>query len=233
MGFDLPYFASQLFCPSPAFLAGLGVTLGVGIAAELLGFALALALVQARLCRCRPLRAAAATYVWVLRGTPLLVQIVFLYTGLAAAGLCRFSDISVAGLTLPGNLQAAVVALALHEAAYLTEILRAGIQAVPPGQVEAARALGMRGFTIRRRIELPQALRAMLPALGNQLSAVLKNTTLVSVIGVSEMLLATETLNAITFRTFELYTILALYFLLIAGACSIMQHAVEQNWRRI
>src|SRR5579862_3383707 len=180
--FDCAYFWAQLLHPQPLFWAGFGMTLLLGVSAQALGFAGGLALALARRAHWLPLKLSAIAYIWVIRGTPLLVQIMFLYSGLAAAGLVRFSDVSLAGLLLPGNVQAAILALGLHEAAYMAEILRAGMQAVPCEEIEAAMALGAGPGMVLRSIILPRGLRLALPAIGNQFNAVLKNTTLVSVI---------------------------------------------------
>jgi polar amino acid transport system permease protein len=222
MNFDWAYFWAQLLTPSAAFLDGLLLTVLMAVSAQAIGSALGLAIAFARLSRSRALRLPAAAYIWVVRGTPLLVLIVFIYTGLAAAGLLRFQDITVAGLTLPGSVQAGIAALAISEAAYMAEIFRAGILAVDPGQADAARALGMSAALTMRRIVLPQALRIVLLPIGNQFNITLKNTTLVSVIGVSEMFLVTESINSATFRTFELYAVLAIYFLLLTGAWNLV-----------
>jgi len=230
-GFDPGYFWAALVHPKSVFLAGLGVTLLLSVSAQVLGFGLGLGLALARASPRRILQFSAGAYIWVIRGTPLLVQIVFLYTGLAAAGILRFSDFRVGGVVFPGNLQAAILALALHEGAYMAEILRAGMAAVPCGQIEAALALGLGRGIILRRILLPQAIRIVLPAIGNQFNAVLKNTTLVSVIGVSEMLLATETIDSVTFRTFELYAVLAIYFLLLTSLWNLVLLGLEHRLR--
>jgi polar amino acid transport system permease protein len=229
--FDTEYFWAQLVHPQHVFLAGLGVTLLLGVSAQSFGFAIGLATALARMSPRRLLNIPATAYIWVIRGTPLLVQIMFLYTGLAAAGILRFSDFSLGGVVFPGNLQAAMLALALHEGAYMAEILRAGMLAVPCEQIEAAMALGAGPGVLLRRIILPQGLRIVLPALGNQFNSVLKNTTLVSIIGVSEMLLATETIDSVTFRTFELYAVLAIYFLLLTSFWNLALLWVERRTR--
>jgi polar amino acid transport system permease protein len=230
MSFDFGFFWRQLLEPSELFLRGLLLTLGLSAASQLLGSALGLGLALARLAPLRPLRWLAGGYVFALRGTPLLVQIVFLYTGLAAAGLFRFQDLQLGPLLLPGNVQAGIVALSLNEAAYMAEILRAAIGAVDPGQSEAARALGMTPALRLRRIVLPQALRTALPPLGNEFNAMLKNSALVSAIGVPELLLVTETLTSATFRVFELYAVVALYYLALTALWACVQRWLEARF---
>jgi polar amino acid transport system permease protein len=133
-------------------------------------------------------------------------------------------------VTFPGNVQAGILALAINEAAYMAEIFRAGIGAVDKGQFEAARALGMGNVIMMRYVILPQAFRIILLPIGNQFNIMLKNTTLVSVIGVSEMLLVTETINSATFRTFELYSVLALYFLLLTSVWNLVMFWAEKKF---
>lgn len=215
--------------PSSSFLEGLGLTVFMAVAAEIIGVVLGLVAAQIRLSRYRALRYCAGVYVWAVRGTPLLVQIVFIYTGLAAAGIMHFHDITVGSITLPGNLQAGILALGLHEGAYMAEIFRAGILAVDVGQFEASKSLGMPPLMMMRHVVLPQALRVVLLPIGNQFNILLKNTTLVSVIGVSEMLLVTETINSATFRTFELYAVLGIYFLLLTSAWSLFMSWAEKR----
>lgn len=229
MHFDWSFFWSQLVTPSGSFLTGLGLTVFMAVSAEIMGFVLGLIVAQMRLSRYRALRAISSFYVWAVRGTPLLVQIVFIYTGLAAAGIMRFQDLSLGGVTFPGNLQAGILALGIHEGAYMAEIFRAGILAVDKGQFEAAKSLGMPPLMMMRHVVLPQALRIVLLPIGNQFNILLKNTTLVSVIGVSEMLLVTETINSATFRTFELYAVLGIYFLLLTSAWTLFMSWVEKR----
>ena len=174
------------------------------------------------------LRFVVSFYVWVMRGTPLLVQIVFIYTGLAAANIFRFEDIDLGFLTLPGNIQAGILALTLNEGAYMSEIIRAGISSVGIGQTEAAKSLGMTYWLYMRRIILPQAARVIIPPLGNEFNSMLKNTTLLSVIGVPELLLATQMVTSATFRVFELYLVVACYFLSLTTLWGFVQRYLER-----
>ena len=229
MHFDWPYFWHQLLHPNGAFLEGLWLTIAISVSGQALGLAIGLPMALARLSRLPALSYAARGYILVMRGTPLLVQIVFIYTGLAAADLVRFHDWQLGALVIPGNVQAGILALGLNEGAYMAEIFRAGIEAVDRGQAEAAKALGMPPGMILRRVVLPQALRVVLLPIGNQFNIMLKNSTLVSVIGVSEMLLVTETINSATFRTFELYSVLAIYFLVLTSIWTLMMIWIERR----
>ena len=229
MHFDWPYFWQQLFHPPGAFLEGLWITILVSVCGQAIGLGIGLPVALARMGRSRVLAWAARGYILAMRGTPLLVQIVFIYTGLAAADILRFHDWHAGPLSLAGNVQAGILALGLNEGAYMAEIFRAGITAVDRGQTEAAKVLGMPPWMILRRIVLPQALRIVLLPIGNQFNIMLKNSTLVSIIGVSEMLLVTETINSATFRTFELYSVLGIYFLVLTSIWTLMLRWIERR----
>jgi polar amino acid transport system permease protein len=228
VSFDWPFFWHYLLRPSSAYLNGLMLTLVLSVAAQTLGTFLGLFAALGRMSRLAVLHYPIRGYIWIMRGTPLLVQIVFIYTGLAAGGIFRFEDISLGILTIPGNVQAGLVALSLNEAAYMAEIIRAGISSVESGQTEAAKSLGMTYGLLMRRIVLPQAARFVIPPLGNEFNAMLKNTTLVSVIGVPELLLTTETLTSATFRVFELYSVVALYYLTLTTVWGVIQNRIER-----
>ena len=227
MSFDWPFFWQHLFEPNSLFVNGLVLTVVLSVVSQLIGTALGLAAALARISNIGALRTGARFYIWVMRGTPLLVQIVFIYTGLAAANIVHFQDFDLGLFVIAGNVQAGILALSLNEGAYMAEIIRAGIASVDHGQSEAASSLGMTRALLMRRIILPQAARLIIPPLGNQFNIMLKNSTLVSIIGVPELLLATETINSATFRTFELYTVVGLYFLTLTTLWAFVQHGIE------
>src|SRR4051812_34017915 len=230
MNFDWTSFWHYLFQPTSVYLHGLWLTLSLSVVSQSFGTVIGVAAALGTQSRFRAVRALVAFYTWLFRGTPLLVQIVFIYTALAAGGIFRFQDIDLGFVTIPGNIQAAIVALSLNEGAYMTEIIRAGILAVDNGQTEAAKSLGMTFFKLMRRIVLPQATGVIVPPLGNEFNAMLKNTTLVSVIGVPELLLATQMITSATFRVFELYTVVALYYLALTTVWGFVQSAIERRF---
>jgi polar amino acid transport system permease protein len=221
MNFSWEIFRKFLMTPSPAYLHGLLLTCGISVCAILLGVALGLCIALMRLSPSRPLQYLARGYIWAVRGTPLLVQIVFLYTAFAAADIFRFHDLDFGVFTLPGNIQAAVLALGMNSAAYMAEIIRAGLSAVD-----------MTSALLMRRIVLPQALRVIVPPMGNEFNVMLKNTTLVSVIGVQELMLSTQMITSVNFRVFELYLVLAIYFLLLTTLWSFVQRRLEAHFGR-
>ena len=230
MKFDWGFFAQHLFEPSSVYLHGLWLTLSISVIAQSLGTAIGVVGALGTQSRFRAVRSLVTFYTWLMRGTPLLVQIVFIYTALAAGGIFRFEDIDLGFVVIPGNIQAAILALSLNEGAYMTEIVRAGILSVDSGQTEAAKSLGMTYLKFMRRIILPQAARVIIPPLGNEFNAMLKNTTLVSVIGVPELLLATQMVTSATFRVFELYTVVALYYLTLTTLWGFVQRAIERRF---
>jgi polar amino acid transport system permease protein len=230
MRFDWDFFAKHLFEPTSFFLYGLWLTLIISVISQSIGTTIGVAGALGSQSHFRIVRSVVAFYTWIFRGTPLLVQIVFGYTALAAAGVFRFDDIHLGFLVIPGNLQAGVVVLSLNEGAYMTEIVRAGILSVDHGQTEAAKSLGMTYFKFMRRIILPQAARVIIPPLGNEFNAMLKNTTLLSVIGVPEMMQITGTQNSATFRTFELYSVVALYYLALTTLWGFAQRAIDRRF---
>jgi polar amino acid transport system permease protein len=230
MNFDWAFFWRYLFEPSSVYLHGLWLTLSLSVISQGIGTLIGVAAALGTQSRFRAIRALVAFYTWLMRGTPLLVQIVFIYTALAAGGVFRFQDLDLGFISIAGNIQAAIVALSLNEGAYMTEIVRAGILSVDNGQSEAAKSLGMTYLKLMRRIVLPQAVRVILPPLGNEFNAMLKNTTLVSVIGVPELLLATQMVTSATFRVFELYTVVALYYLTLTTLWGFVQQAIERRY---
>ncbi|HEY8013177.1 MAG TPA: amino acid ABC transporter permease [Dongiaceae bacterium] len=230
MAFDWGFFWHYLLEPSSVYLHGLWLTLSLSVISQSLGTVIGLFAALGRLSRFRLIQTIVGFYVWVMRGTPLLVQIVFIYTGLAAGNIFRFEDIDLGFVVLPGNIQAAILALSLNEGAYMSEIIRAGIASVDIGQTEAAKSLGMTYGKLMRRIVLPQAARVILPPLGNDFNGMLKNTTLVSVIGVPELLLATQMITSATFRVFELYLVVALYYLTLTTLWGFVQQWIERRF---
>ena len=230
MNFDWAFFWRYLFEPSSVYLHGLWLTLSLSVISQSLGTLIGVVAALGTQSRFRWVRTLVGFYTWLMRGTPLLVQIVFIYTALAAGGIFRFEDWNLGFVVIPGNIQAGIVALSLNEGAYMTEIVRAGILSVDRGQTEAARSLGMTYLKLMRRIILPQAARVIVPPLGNEFNAMLKNTTLVSVIGVPELLLATQMVTSATFRVFELYTVVALYYLTLTTLWGFVQRLIERRF---
>ena len=196
-------------------------TIGLTVSTLLLGSILGLALAAMRLSRRRWVSRLAQGYVWIFRGTPLLVQLIIIYTGLPQLGLVRFTV-----------LESAVIGLALNEAAYLSEILRGGILSVAKGQTEAARALGLGPFQIFRLVVLPQALRVIIPPLGNSVNGLLKTTSIASVISMEEVLRRGQILMQQKFQVLEVFMVVAILYLAMTTCWDFVQRHIEAYYGR-
>jgi polar amino acid transport system permease protein len=229
VSFDWAFFFKNLVTPSGPFLQGLVLTVVISIAAMAGALLVGLVIALMRRSGLALLRGVASFYIWLIRGTPLLVQLVIIYTGLAAANVVRFQDAEIGGLLIKAAVQAAIVGLIINESAYISEIIRAGLDSVAIGQSEAASALGMTGASAMRWIILPQALRLMVPPLGNSFNGLMKSTSILSVIGVSEMFLVAQSISASTFKTFEIFTAVAVYYLLLTTIWTVVQAWIERR----
>lgn len=196
----------------PDLLGGLALTLQLTILSLVLGFFVAVAVALIRLSPYRPLSALAHGYVFVFRGTPLLVQIFLIYYGLSQFEAVRAS---VLWVFFREPFWCAILALTLNTGAYTSEIIRGGIQSVPWGQLEAARAAGMSGFLLFRRIVFPIAIRQALPAYGNEIILMVKATSLASTITLLEVTGIARSIIARTFAPVEIFIVAGAIYLLI------------------
>jgi amine acid ABC transporter, permease protein, 3-TM region, His/Glu/Gln/Arg/opine family len=224
------YFFNSVFHPDGLILSGVGLTLGIAVASQLIGVILGVFGALGRVARFLPLRFLANFYVWFFRGTPLLVQITFIYFGLGVVGLYAWDRHPLLGV--PGAIQAGILALGLNEGAYMTEIVRAGILAIDPGQMEAAKSLGMPYSMAMRRIVLPQAARVIVPPLGNEFNNMLKTTSLLVIISVPELYVIFSRKNGTLFAPFELFLAAAVWYLLLTTIWSIIQSRIERRLGR-
>lgn len=229
MKFDWPYFWQSLLTPSPQFLNGLALTIIISVVAMALALILGLIIALMGRSKFLPFKIFASLYIWVIRGTPLLVQLVIIYTGFAAANVFRFEDANLVGMLIKGAVQAAIIALMLNESAYISEIVRSGLESVDRGQNEAALSLGMTPMHAMRKIIVPQAIRIMVPPLGNSFNGLMKSTSILSIIGVSEMFQVGSTMSAATFKVFEIYMVVALYYLLLTTVWTFIQAWIENT----
>ena len=205
----------------PRLLDGMWSTLILTGLSGIFGMALGLIVVFARISQNRLVSGAAATYITVIRGTPLLLQILFIFFALP----------TLVGIRLDA-WPAGVMALSCNAAAYLAEIFRAGIQSIDKGQMEAARTLGMTYGLAMRRIILPQTVKRLIPPVVNELAALAKDTSLVSVIALSELLYVTQRLGAKYLRPWEVYVWAGTGYLLIVVALSTFAHSLETRLAR-
>jgi polar amino acid transport system permease protein len=232
--FDTQYFLNFVFNPPPTLLNGLTVTVFAAIAAQLIGVALGVALALAGLSRLWPLRLLNRLYLWFFRGTPTLVQLMLLYFGVPyLLGFDLFPDtVRIDFITISGALIAGITAFGLHEAAYMSEICRSGIQSIERGQTDAAKSLGMWPALTFRRVILPQATRIIIPPLGNQFNHMLKMTSLLSIIGVGELFRIAEQMQAQSYRTFEVYLGISIYYLALTAIWTCIQNLIEYRLNR-
>ena len=213
---------------APAILRGLRTTVVLAVLAAIVGLVLGVLLAVMRLSPSPVLRLFSGGYTWLLRGTPLLVQI--LLWGNLALLFEHIGPFDTNALVTP--FVASIVALGLNEAAYMAEIVRAGILAVDHGQVDASLALGMSRALAMRRIILPQALRVIIPPAGNQFISLLKATSLVSVIAGGDLLTAAENISSANLKTIELMLVATFWYLVLTTITSVGQYIVERRLAR-
>ncbi|MGW7509993.1 amino acid ABC transporter permease [Streptomyces massasporeus] len=214
------------------------VTLQLTAYATVLGFLLGTVLAFMRLSRSPVLSTVAWTYIWVFRSIPMIVQLVFwfnlsaLYKELGVG--IPFGPVfwSVDSNTLIGTIGAAVIGLTLHQAAYAAEIVRGGVIAVDPGQLEAAAALGIPRFRQIRRIVLPQAMRAILPTAGNEIIGLLKGTSVVYVMSIGELFYQVQVIYGRNGRVIPLLLVATAWYVVLTSLLSVAQYYVERRYAR-
>ena len=194
------------------FEEGIINTLIIAAFAVLFGTILGTLMASMRMSRILPLRWIATAYIEFIRGTPLMVQLMFIFYGLPMAGI-TLPDIS----WIPNfsRFSAGIIAMSLNSCAYTAEIIRSGVQAVDNGQMEAARSVGFSHSQAMRLVVLPQAIKNILPALGNEFVTVIKESSIVSVIGIADLMFRTNDVIAVTYKNLECLAVAALcYFVL-------------------
>jgi polar amino acid transport system permease protein len=223
-------------------LAGIRTTIEITLISIVLGALIGTALAVLMTSPDRLSRGIAKTYVWFFRGVPLLVQLIFWFNLATIFPRIRLStpftssvvfDSSTNKLITP--IFAAVLAFALHEAAFMAEIIRAGFQAVAVGEVEAAQSLGFTRWQVFRKIRLPQAMGVIIPPTGNQVITVLKTTALVSVISVKDLLYSVQIVYSRTFQVIPLLLVATIWYLVVVSVMTLVQRQVERyfnKWRR-
>ncbi len=226
------YFATD------AILRAVWVTLQLTLYGTVLGFALGVVLAFMRLSDSPFLRAVAFGYVWAFRSIPLIVQLLFwfnlayLYEELSIGipfgpGFYSFDTVG-----LVGAMSAAVLGLALHQAAYAAEIVRGGVLAVDAGQLEAAASLGIPRLRRLRRIVLPQAMRSILPNAANEIVSLFKGTSIVSVMAIGELFYQVQVVYGRTGRVVPLLMVATVWYVLLTTALSVVQHYVERHYAK-
>jgi polar amino acid transport system permease protein len=231
--FDWQIFWQYLWPPTafqnPLIRNGLIATIVMSVIAQAVGVILGLFAALAKMSKFAPLRSIADAYIWYFRGTPLLVQMALLYFGFGVTHIYDFPDLHLGVTTITGAIQAAVAALAINEGAYMAEIVRAGIESIDPGQMEAAKSLGMTFGLAMRRIILPQATKVIIPPLGNEFNNMMKTTSLAVTVGATELWFGFTQVNAGVFKPFELFIVASLYYLALTTIWAVIQSRIEAS----
>ncbi len=201
-------------------LAGLMITITLTLIVITLSLVLGVFVALGRLSPIRPLRIAVTAYVEVMRSTPLLLQLIYIYFVLPYVGIRL--DPFVAG----------VVGLTINYTAYMSEVYRSGIQAIPRGQLDAAAALGMRSSLAMRRIVLPQAIRIVIPVLGNYFVSLFKDTSLTSALTIQELLFSGQIIAARTYNYFTIYTMVFVMYLAVGYPAGLLVRYLEHISKR-
>lgn len=217
-------YLSGIFTPNTIRLLGNGalVTIQVTLLSGSLGLILGLAAALGRMSKVKPAKVLAVIYIEFFRGTPLLVQLFILYFGLPSLPFIEPMSAYWTG----------VLGLTLYIGAYYAEIIRGAFNAIPKGQREAAEVLGLSVLDIFRFVLIPQAIRIAVPALGNQFISLIKDSTLVSVITVNELLLAGRNVISRTFEPMTVYLAIAIIYLIMSNLTAIAIGAIERRYNR-
>ena len=209
----------ELFKKSlPSLLSGLGVTIKIAFFAIIIACVLGLIFGILSISKYKIIRGIAFIYTTIIRGTPLMIQAMFIFFGLGQFLGIRFNPVS-AGIWI----------LALNSGAYLSEIFRGGIQAVDIGQMEAARSLGMPASMAMRKVILPQAIKIMVPSLMNQFIIAIKDTSILSVISIRELMQSGQIIVGTTYKAFEIYGIVAIMYLVLITLLMWVSKLVERR----
>jgi polar amino acid transport system permease protein len=202
------------------FLDGAVFTIILAVFTVLFGVLLGVVLALLRISKNKFLNFIATVYIEFIRGTPLMVQLFIIYFGLP----------NLVGFNMP-DMAAAIMALSINSAAYVAEIIRAGIQAVDKGQMEAARSLGMTHAMAMRYIIIPQAVKNILPALGNEFIVVIKESSIVSVIGIGELMYNADTVRGNTYKAFEPLMVAAFMYFIMTFTLSKLMGRFERRMK--
>jgi polar amino acid transport system permease protein len=217
-GFDVSNFLDALV--NPFLLLGALVTAGLTVVGLIGGFVFGLLVAVMRSSPWKAISRFAQVYIWFFRGTPLLIQMVAIYSGLPQIGI-KF-----------GVFTSVVVALVSNEAAYMAEIIRGGFLAIPPGQTDAAKALGLNRWQTLAKVQLPQAVRIILPAVGNSVNGLLKATSIASVISMEELMRRSEMIMQVKFDVLEVFAAAAVDYLVLTTLWDQVQKYLERRFNR-
>ncbi|WP_205439594.1 amino acid ABC transporter permease [Peribacillus alkalitolerans] len=201
----------------PFLIKAAVVTMQLSLVSIIVGLVLGLFIALMRISKIKVLSYIAQFYIWIIRGTPMLVQLFLVYFGLPQIGIELSPFLS------------SVIALGMNAAAYIAEIYRGGIMSVPTGQVEAAESLGMRYPAIMKKIILPQAIRVSVPSLGNQAVMMLKDSSLASLVTVSELMMVSQRFASTNYAFIEFYIVAAGFYLVMTTIFTFILNKVEHR----
>ncbi len=201
------------------YLKGTGITIFVSFFGVIFGVVLGMILALMKLSKKKILNKPASMYINFVRGTPLLVQVFLVYYGLPRIGV-----------GIP-DIWLVILAVSLNSAAYVAEIIRAGIQSIDKGQMEAARSLGMHHKMAMRYIIIPQAFKNILPALGNEFIILIKESAIISIVGIHDLMYNTDTLRGITYKPFIPLVYAAIIYFILTYSLSKLLHVAERRLR--
>jgi len=224
--FDFSFFTKYY----PFYIDGIKNTVVLAVFTVILGFFLGLVFCLMRLSKIHPLRWFAVAYIEFIRGTPVILQIYIIFYCLPMIGI-EFPDIPLFGDDFP-RFMAGVIALSINSSAYTAEIIRSGIQSVDLGQMEAARSLGMSHGMSMKKIVIPQAIRNILPALGNEFVIIIKESSIVSVIGIAEIMYQSSVLRGITYQPLSPLIVAAVLYFILTFATSQLLGLFERRMKR-
>lgn len=233
--FQWPVVWHYLF--NDRILTGLALTVELTVLAMIIGFVVGMVLALMRLSSNKLLVGISWTYIWVFRSVPVLVQLLVWYNfGALYPRLSidiPFGPELISGATnsLITPITAALLGLGLSQAAYTAEVIRAGVLAVPKGQIRAALALGMRKGMVYRRVILPQAMKVIIPPIGNEVISMTKNTSLVSVLALAELLYSAQLIYAENYETLPLLFVASIWYLAVVSVLSVGQAFLERKFR--
>ncbi|MCR2764257.1 ABC transporter permease subunit [Microbacterium sp. zg.B48] len=228
-GFEWPVFRDYLF--DGAVLRGVWNTILLTVLAEVISLSLGTLLAVMRMSHNRIISGAAFVYTWFFRGVPLPVLLIFIFFSASVLPSLGWGDYSIdMNDVFASPLLAAVIAFGLNDAAYTSEIVRSGLLSVPPGQREAAYAIGMSPARAMRRIVLPQALRIIIPPVGNAVISMLKLTSIAMVIGFSELMNTVRGIYSSEFNTIPMLVVATFWYLVLTTVLSIGQYFVERHF---
>jgi polar amino acid transport system permease protein len=200
------------------FLEGAKFTIIASVMSVFFGAVLGTIVGILRTTPIKPVKTLAACYIYVIRGTPALIQLFFIYFGLPSVGI---------------NLSAmasGVIGLSLNSAGYMGEIVRGGIESIPAGQWEAGKVLGMSYFKSMRYVVLPQALRNMLPAFGNEFVTLIKESSLLSTLAITELTMVGQQVRSVTYASFETFIVVGAIYLVMTSITGMGLRYVEKKW---